>query len=110
LGVNIAKWGIPNVGLQRQLTFGAQQEAEARRRLRMSNVLEQEHQEVRYRTSLIDILRNEAGSLHLTTTLAQDHPNQWTKLQGIIPASSTHPVKGIPQRACRLINAPTKYS
>lgn len=68
-------------------------EAEARRRLRTTNALEREHEEIRRRTNVIRIFPNEASYLRLATALAADRSDQWAKRRYIVPDSPTHNVK-----------------
>ncbi len=71
------------------LGFYALGEAEARRRLRTTNALEREHEEIRRRTRVIRIFPNEASYLRLATALAADRNDNWAKRRYIIPASPT---------------------
>jgi transposase-like protein len=64
-------------------------EAEARRRLRTTNALEREHQEVRRRTAVIRLFPNEASYLRLATALAEQHSVDWSKRRYLIPDSPT---------------------
>jgi transposase-like protein len=77
------------------LAFFTLQEAEARRRLRTTNALEREHEEVRRRTRVIRIFPNEASYLRLATALAADRSDQWAKRRYVVPASPTLNVKGV---------------
>lgn len=76
-------------------------EAEARRRLRTTNALEREHEEIRRRTRVIRIFPNEASFLRLASALAADRNDQWAKRRYIVPASPTLNVKNVlrPSRA-----------
>jgi transposase-like protein len=84
---------LPAVATRLEETLGdtlalyALQEAEARRRLRTTNALEREHEEVRRRTRVIRIFPNEASYLRLATALAADRSDQWAKRRYIIPTS-----------------------
>lgn len=89
----VATWLEETLG--ETLAFYALQEAEARRRLRTTNGLEREHEEVRRRTRVIRIFPNEASYLRLATALAADRTDQWAKRRYIIPASPTLNVKSI---------------
>ncbi len=71
------------------LGFYALPEAEARRRLRTTNALEREHEEVRRRTRVIRIFPSEASFLRLATALAADRNDQWAKRCYVVPASPT---------------------
>lgn len=73
-------------------------EAEARRRLRTTNALEREHEEIRRRTRVIRIFPNEASYLRLATALAADRNDAWAKRRYIIPASPTIKVRNILRR------------
>ena len=64
-------------------------EAERRRRLRPTNALEREHEEIRRRTRVIRIFPNEASCLRL----AADRRDGRAKRRYIIPASPTITVK-----------------
>ncbi len=75
--------------LAETLGFYALPEAEARRRLRTTNALEREHEEVRRRTRVIRVFPNEASFLRLATALAADRNDQWTKRRYVVPASPT---------------------
>lgn len=68
-------------------------EAEARRRLRTTNALEREHEEIRRRTRVIRIFPSETSYLRLATALAADRSDLWAKRRYIIPASPTINVK-----------------
>jgi len=84
---SVAAW--PDETLDDTLGFYAPGEAEARRRLRTTNALEREHEEIRRRTRVIRILPNEASYLRLATALAADRSDSWAKRHYIIPASPT---------------------
>lgn len=71
------------------LGFYALPEAEARRRLRTTNALEREHEEVRRRTRVIRIFPSEASFLRLATALAADRNDAWAKRRYVVPASPT---------------------
>jgi putative transposase len=77
------------------LGFYVLREAEARRRLRTTNALEREHEEIRRRTRVIRIFPNEASYLRLATALAWDRNDTWAKRRYIIPASPTINVKNV---------------
>lgn len=70
--------------LAETLGFYALPEAEARRRLRTTNALEREHEEVRRRTRAIRIFPNEASYLRLASALAADRNDDWAKRRYII--------------------------
>ena len=61
-------------------------EAKARRRVRTTNALEREHEEVRRRTRVIRIFPNEASYLRLVSALTIDRNDAWTKRRYVIPA------------------------
>jgi len=75
------------------LGFYVLKEAEARRRLRTTNALEREHEEIRRRTRVIRIFPSETSYLRLATALAADRSDQWAKRRYIVPASPTINVK-----------------
>ncbi len=75
--------------LAETLGFYALPEAEARRRLRTTNALEREPEEVRRRTRVIRIFPNEASFLRLACALAADRNDQWAKRRYVVPASPT---------------------
>ena len=58
---------------------------EARRRLRTTNALEREHEEIRRRTRVIRIFPNEASYLRLATALAADRNDAWAKRRYLVP-------------------------
>ena len=67
------------------LGFYSLPEAEARRRLRTTNALEREHEEIRRRTRVIRIFPNAASFLRLATALAADRNDAWAKRRYIVP-------------------------
>lgn len=69
------------------LGFYVLPEAEARRRLRTTNALEREHEEVRRRTRVIRIFPNEASYLRLVSALTIDRNDAWAKRRYVIPAA-----------------------
>lgn len=75
--------------LAETLGFYALPEPAARRRLRTTNALEREHEEIRRRTRVIRIFPNEASYLRLATALAADRSDGWAKHRYMIPAPST---------------------
>ena len=75
--------------LAETLGFYMLPEAEARRRLRTTNALEREHEEVRRRTRVIRIFPNEASFLRLASALAADRNDTWAKRRYVVPASPT---------------------
>lgn len=75
--------------LAETLGFYVLPEAEARRRLRTTNALEREHEEVRRRTRVIRIFPNEASFLRLASALAADRNDTWAKRRYVVPASPT---------------------
>lgn len=84
------------------LGFYVLPEAEARRRLRTTNALEREHEEVRRRTRVIRIFPNEASYLRLVSALTIDRNDTWAKRRYVVPAASlplTAPVKHKRRRA-----------
>jgi transposase-like protein len=60
-------------------------EREAYRRLRTTNALEREHEEIRRRTRVIRIFPNQDSYLRLVTALAVDRNDTWTKRRYFIP-------------------------
>jgi putative transposase len=88
--------------LPETLGYYALPEAEARRRLRTTNALEREHEEIRRRTRVIRIFPNEASYLRLASALAADRNDDWAKRRYIIQVPllpSTAPVKRPRRRA-----------
>ena len=83
----VAEW--LETTLPETLGFYALPEAEARRRLRTTNALEREHEEVRRRTRVIRIFPNEASFLRLASALAADRNDTWAKRRYVVPASPT---------------------
>lgn len=83
----VAEWVDHTLG--ETLGFYALPEAEARRRLRTTNALEREHEEIRRRTRVIRIFPDEASYLRLVTALAADRSDAWAKRRYIIPATPT---------------------
>jgi|SRR5215216_1940413 len=79
----VAAWLTATLG--DTLGFYSLPEAEARRRLRTTNALEREHEEIRRRTRVIRIFPNEASYLRLATALAADRNDAWAKRRYIIP-------------------------
>ncbi|MHB1298502.1 MAG: transposase, partial [Gemmatimonadaceae bacterium] len=71
--------------LQETLGFHVLPEAEARRRLRTTNALEREHEEIRRRTRVIRIFPSESSYLRLATALVADRNDGWAKRRYIIP-------------------------
>ncbi len=89
----VAEW--LDATLAETLGFYALPEAEARRRLRTTNALEREHEEVRRRTRVIRIFPNEASFLRLACALAADRNDQWAKRRYVVPASPTVNVQNV---------------
>jgi putative transposase len=87
----VAEWLEETLG--DTLGYFVPKEAEARRRLRTTNALEREHEEIRRRTRVIRIFPSEVSYLRLATALAADRSDQWAKRRYIIPASPTVNVK-----------------
>jgi transposase-like protein len=79
----VAEWLATT--LEDTLGFYSLPEAEARRRLRTTNALEREHEEIRRRTRVIRIFPNEASYLRLATALAADRNDAWAKRRYLIP-------------------------
>lgn len=77
--------------LHETLGFYALPEPEARRRLRTTNALEREHEEVRRRTRVIRIFPNEASYLRLVSALTIDRNDAWAKRRYVIPAAPLVP-------------------
>lgn len=72
--------------LQETLGFYVLPEVEARRRLRTTNALEREHEEVRRPPRVIRIFPNEASYLRLVSALTMDRNDVWAKRRYVIPA------------------------
>jgi transposase-like protein len=70
------------------LGFYSLPEAEARRRLRTTNALEREHEEIRRRTRVIRIFPNAASFLRLATALAADRNETWAKRRYVLPLAT----------------------
>lgn len=81
--------------LHETLGFYVLPEAAARRRLRTTNSLERQHEEIRRRTRVVRIFPNEASYLRLVTTLTLACNDGWAKRRYVIPAT---PVKATPTR------------
>jgi putative transposase len=82
--------------LEETLSFYHLPEVEARRRLRTTNALEREHEEIRRRTRVIRIFPNAASFLRLATALAADRTDVWAKRRYLVPqppAVSAKPVR-----------------
>lgn len=77
--------------LHETLGFYLLPEPEARRRLRTTNALEREHEEVRRRTRVIRIFPNEASYLRLVSALTIDRNDAWAKRRYVIPAAPLAP-------------------
>lgn len=92
----VAEWLDATLG--ETLGFYVLPEAEARRRLRTTNALEREHEEIRRRTRVIRIFPNEASFLRLATALAADRNDGWAKRRYVVPASPTVNVKNVLRR------------
>jgi transposase-like protein len=80
----VADWLDRTLG--ETLAFCVLPEAEARRRLRTTNALEREHEEVRRRTCVIRIFPSEASYLRLVSALTIDRNDGWAKRRYVIPA------------------------
>jgi putative transposase len=80
----VADWLETTLG--ETLGFYVLPEPEARRRLRTTNALEREHEEVRRRTRVIRIFPNEASYLRLVSALTIDRNDAWAKRRYLIPA------------------------
>jgi putative transposase len=80
----VADWLEATLG--ETLGFYVLPEPEARRRLRTTNALEREHEEVRRRTRVIRIFPNEASYLRLVSALTIDRNDAWAKRRYLIPA------------------------
>lgn len=96
----VATWLDDTLG--ETLGFYVLPEPEARRRLRTTNALEREHEEVRRRTRVIRIFPNEASYLRLVSALTIDRNDAWAKRRYIIPAPApavTTPMKRARRRA-----------
>jgi transposase-like protein len=79
--------------LEDTLSFYQLPEAEARRRLRTTNALEREHEEIRRRTRVIRIFPNEASFLRLASALAADRTDVWAKRRYLVPQPAPTPHK-----------------
>jgi transposase-like protein len=95
----VAEWLDETLG--ETLGAYALPEAEARRRLRTTNALEREHEEIRRRTRVIRIFPNEASYLRLATALAADRSDAWAKRRYIVPASPTVNLASVTRMARR---------
>jgi putative transposase len=101
-----AAWraGVPAVAtwltdtLEDTLGFYSLPEVEARRRLRTTNALEREHEEIRRRTRVIRIFPNEASFLRLATALAADRTVEWAKRRYIVPQLTPPPAPPVRRR------------
>ena len=96
----VAEWLTATLG--ETLGFYVLPEAEARRRLRTTNALEREHEEVRRRTRVIRIFPNEASYLRLVSALTIDRNDVWAKRRYVIPVlplATTTRVKRTRRRA-----------
>lgn len=62
-------------------------EPEARRRLRTTNALEREHEEIRRRTRVVRVFPNAPSFLRLVTALAADRNETWSKRRYFIPTT-----------------------
>lgn len=94
--------------LAETLGFYVLPEAEARRRLRTTNALEREDEEVRRRTRVIRIFPNEASYLRLVSALAIDRNDVWAKRRYVIPAApiaTLSPVKRARRHAALHVDA-----
>jgi len=80
---DVAEW--LDATLHETLGCYALTEPEARRRLRTTNALEREHEEIRRRTRVIRIFPNPASYLRLVTALAADRNDAWSKRRYFIP-------------------------
>lgn len=96
----VADWLDTTLG--ETLGFYVLPEAEARRRLRTTNALEREHEEIRRRTRVIRIFPNEASYLRLVSALTIDRNDVWANRRDVIPAQplpTTTPIKRARRRA-----------
>lgn len=96
----VAEW--LDTTLSETLGFYMLPEPEARRRLRTTNALEREHEEVRRRTRVIRIFPSEASYLRLVSALTIDRNDVWAKRRYVIPApplAAAVPVKRTRRRA-----------
>ena len=80
------------------LRFYQLPEAEARRRLRTTNALEREHEEIRRRTRVVRIFPNAASFLRLATALAADRSDAWAKRRYLIPHPASPPSNPVRRR------------
>lgn len=85
----VAEW--LEATLAETLGFYVLPEPEARRRLRTTNALEREHEEVRRRTRVIRIFPNEASYLRLVSALTMDRNDGWATRRYVIPAAPLAP-------------------
>ena len=95
----VADWLAATLG--ETLGFYALPEAEARRRLRTTNALEREHEEVRRRTRVARVFPNEASYLRLATALAADRNDTWAKRRYIALQPDPAPTDSKPVRRRR---------
>lgn len=95
----VADWLEASLG--ETLGVYALPEAEARRRLRTTNALEREHEEIRRRTRVIRVFPNEASYLRLATALAADRSDAWAKRRYVVPASPTVNLASVTRTARR---------
>lgn len=96
----VADWLEATLG--ETLGFYVLPEPEARRRLRTTNALEREHEEVRRRTRVIRIFPSETSYLRLVSALTMDRNDTWAKRRYLIPAPPlpvTTPAKRARRRA-----------
>lgn len=93
----VAEWLTTT--LEDTLSFYQLPEVEARRRLRTTNALEREHEEIRRRTRVIRIFPNTASFLRLATALAADRNDVWVKRRYLVPQPA--PVSSKPVRRRR---------
>jgi transposase-like protein len=89
----VAEWLATT--LDDALGFYSLPEAEARRRLRTTNALKREHEEIRRHTRVVRIFPNDASFLRLATALAADCNDAWGKRRYIMPHTTP-----IPPRTC----------
>jgi transposase-like protein len=92
----VAEWLTAT--LEDTLSFYQLPEVEARRRLRTTNALEREHQEIRRRTRVIRVFPNAASFLRLATALAADRTDGWAKRRYLIPHPAPVPPNPVRRR------------
>lgn len=83
----LADWLEATLG--ETLGFYVLPEPEARRRLRTTNAIERDHEEIRRRTRVIRIFPNEASYLRLASALTFDRNTAWAKRRYVLMQPAT---------------------